>query len=247
MMTEKTTLRFDMHVHTCYSRDSKASVDDILDHAIAMGLDGIAICDHDSVEGGLFAQQRVRERGLGLIVIAGIEVSTQQGHVIVLGVDENIQPGQSVDDTIKAARRLGGVVVIPHPFKHASKGIGDFSGFDIDAVECFNSRYFTNDANKKAKDAASALGICCVAGSDGHIPSMVGKGVTEIDVDMVAEVDEADKAGEITQDDVLYAIRCGNTRVGIGCRRTPMHVYAFQMGRGVLRRSKEFVKKVLRA
>ncbi|MCK5660357.1 MAG: PHP domain-containing protein, partial [Methanosarcinales archaeon] len=57
------TLRFDMHVHTCYSRDSKASVDDILDHAIAIGLDGIAICDHDTVEGGLFAQKRVSERG----------------------------------------------------------------------------------------------------------------------------------------------------------------------------------------
>jgi len=243
MMTQKMTLHFDLHVHTCYSKDSTASVDEILDHAIAIGLDGIAICDHDTVEGGLFAQKRVQERGLGLIVIAGIEVSTQLGHVIVLGIHENTQPGQSVEDTIKAARRLGGVVVIPHPFKHVSKGIGDFSGLDIDAVECFNSRYFTKSANQKASEVASALGICCVAGSDGHIPSMVGKGITEIDVG----IEDAETGGsKITQDEVLNAIRCGNARVGAGCRRTPLYVYAYQMGHGFLRRGKIFFIKLIR-
>jgi len=51
-------MKFDLHVHSCYSKDSNASLDDILEYAASNGLDGFAICDHDRIEGGFACAKR---------------------------------------------------------------------------------------------------------------------------------------------------------------------------------------------
>lgn len=113
----------------------------------------------------------------------------------------------NVPSTIEHARQLGGLVIIPHPFKRTSHGIGYVEGLDIDAVEVLNSRCMTSYANRRAKMVAEKLGITQVGGSDAHEPSMVGRSYTEID------------APEKTVKSVLSAIRNGNVRAGGG--RTP--------------------------
>jgi predicted metal-dependent phosphoesterase TrpH len=218
-------MKFDLHVHSEYSKDSKSSHDDILKAARKKGLDGFAICDHDTVEGGLACEKRALELGFDLTVIPGVEVTCSKGHILVLGINQNIEPFLSPEETIEIARRLGGTVIIPHPFKRSSHGIGSFEGLDIDAVEVFNSRCLFNNANRKAAIEAERLGIPGVAGSDSHIPEMVGQAYTEID------------ASENTLRAVLKAIRDG--KVSPAGKNTPTPVILKQMAGSTKRKIKK--------
>ena len=219
------SMKFDLHVHSEYSKDSKSSHDDILKTARKRGLDGFAICDHDTVEGGLACKKRALELGLELTVIPGVEVSSSKGHILVLGVSQNIEPRLSPEETIERARNLGGTVIIPHPFKKSSHGIGSFEGLDIDAVEVFNSRCLFNGANRKAAAEAKKLGIPEVAGSDSHVPEMVGQAYTEID------------APENTLDAVLEAIQEG--KVSPAGKNTPTPIILKQMSGSARRKIKK--------
>lgn len=44
----------------------------------------------------------------------GAEVSTADGHVLALGIEENVLPGRSVDDTIRTIHYKGGLAIVPH-------------------------------------------------------------------------------------------------------------------------------------
>src|SRR5205823_4599911 len=72
-----------------------------------VGLDGIAITDHNSVAGIREAEAAAGD----LIVIPGIEISTRSGHVIAYGVREPILRDLSVRETVERITALGGVAV----------------------------------------------------------------------------------------------------------------------------------------
>ncbi|MDI9394527.1 MAG: PHP domain-containing protein [Euryarchaeota archaeon] len=218
-------MKFDLHVHSEHSRDSNSSHRDIIETACKRGLDGFAICDHDTVEGGLACAEKIMELGLEITVIPGVEVSSSKGHILVLGVRENIEPFLSPEETILQARKLGGTVIIPHPFKRSSHGIGSFEGLDIDAVEVFNSRCLFNSANRKALEEAKRLGIPGVAGSDAHTPEMVGQAYTDIN------------ASKNTVEAVLRAIREG--KVAPAGKNTPTSTILKQMSESAKRKIKK--------
>jgi predicted metal-dependent phosphoesterase TrpH len=219
-------MRFDLHIHSNFSSDSSLTVDDILMQAVKKGLDGIAICDHNTVEGSLQGIKRARELDLSLLVLPATEVSTTEGHIIVLGVRENIQPNLSPLETINVAHSKGGVVIAAHPFKVRSIGFVD--GMEMDAIETFNSRCIFGE-NIRAKEMARSLGIPEVGGSDSHMLATIGLGYTHID----AEKDEGS---------VLTAIREGRT--GSGGRVAPLYVVVIQVMRGVFRRLHRFGKQL---
>lgn len=190
-------MRFDLHIHSNHSNDSDLTVDDILRQAGRKGLDGIAICDHNTVDGSLHAIERTKELNLPLLVLPGIEVSTSDGHLIVIGIRENILPNLPVSETISIARQKGGVLIAPHPFKKGSLGL---AAKDADAIETFNSRCIFGE-NKRAKELALSLGKPEVGGSDSHLLSSIGLGFTEIDA-------------QSSERSVLESIRKGKTRSG---------------------------------
>ncbi len=214
-------MRFDLHIHSNHSHDSGLEVDDILRMAVKKGLDGIAICDHDTISGSVHAQKRVIELNLPLLVIPGMEVSTTTGHLIVLGVKENIPANLTPGETIWIAKQKCGVVIAAHPFKMG--GIGNVCGLDVDAVETFNSRCIFGE-NRMAEKMALELKVPQVGGSDSHILSTIGSGYTEID----AQLDEGS---------VLDAIRKGKTRSGGNV--VSIYVVLLQAMRGIIRRRKK--------
>jgi len=222
-------MRFDLHIHSNYSSDSNLSVDDILKQAVRKGLDGIAICDHNTVDGSIRAIQRARELNLSLIVIPGMEISTSDGHLIVLGIRENILPDLPLSETIMIARQKGAVVIAPHPFKKNSIG---YAAKDADAIETFNSRCLFGE-NEMAKELALSLGKPEVGGSDSHLLAAIGLGFTELDAHR-------------SESSVLESIRMGKTRSG-GQIIPPniMIVHAFRaLARRMRRQSRELHSKI---
>ncbi len=218
-------MRFDLHIHSNHSTDSNMTVDSILKQAVSKGLDGIAICDHNTVEGSLLGIKRSTELNLPLIVLPGMEISTAQGHLIVLGVRENIPSNLSYLETIRIARQKGGVAIAVHPFK--AGGIG-CNAKDADAIETLNSRCIFGE-NGKAEKIAQEFGKPEVGGSDSHMLATIGLGYTNID----AEPDE---------EAILSAIRAGRT--SSSGKIVPVYILFIHTIRELLRRVYRLGKKI---
>lgn len=206
------SLTLDLHVHTNYSHDGHDSVEKIIASAIAQKLDGIAICDHDTMDGSFAAREYVADNHLDLIIIPGMEVTTSKGHLLVLGIEEKIDRGLSPAETIKIAREMNDtvVIIVPHPFHPFRHSIGNVQS-GIDAIEIYNSRFFTGLGNKIARITAARNNITAVAGSDAHSADCVGLAT------VIVESEPDPKA-------ILRAIKQGKVRLS-SCKRTPFFGY----------------------
>ena len=206
------SLTLDLHVHTNYSHDGHDTIEKIIASAIAQKLDGIAICDHDTMDGSFAAREYVADNHLDLIIIPGMEVTTSKGHLLVLGIEEKIDRGLSPAETIKIARETNDtvVIIVPHPFHPFRHSIGNVQS-GIDALEIYNSRYFTGLGNKIARITAARNNITAVAGSDAHSADCVGLAT------VIVESKPDPKA-------ILHAIKQGKVRLN-SCKRTPFFAY----------------------
>src|SRR5579871_6460700 len=91
------TAHFDLHLHTEYSPDCDTRLAAIEAHCLHRGLTGIAVTDHDSLEGAL----RLRDQVRTLRVIIGEEVTTRDGDVIGLFLKERIPQGGTALETMR--------------------------------------------------------------------------------------------------------------------------------------------------
>ena len=161
-----------IHVHTDYSFDSNISVEALAAFAKSEGFGCLAVTDHDTIEGA---------RRLAAItdakVIVGEEVTTREGHLIGLFLEQRVPPGMSARDTALAIREQGGLVLVPHPFvalfecglQQVTWEIADL----IDAVEINNAQNLLPGPDRKAKRFASELGLATFVGSDSHINTSI--------------------------------------------------------------------------
>jgi len=195
-------MRFDLHIHSNCS-DGHDEVKTILKAAVRRKLAGISITDHDTLRGSEKARKIIKEQKLDLILIPGAEVTTAEGHLLVLGVSEIPPRGLSPEETTDLAHEQGGITIVPHPYHPFRHAIGRVP--KCDAVEVYNSKHLFGIANARARRAALRRGLPMVAGSDSHFADTVGLGVTEIDAQNAKEA--------------IEAIRAGRTRV-VG-KRTP--------------------------
>ena len=104
----------DLQVHTQAS-DGMDSAETVLEAAAAAQLDCIAITEHDDVEGALRARELALEGALPLSVIVGSEVTSRQGHILALWVEEPVPAFRSAAETVEAIWRQGGVASLAHP------------------------------------------------------------------------------------------------------------------------------------
>lgn len=218
-------LSVELHTHSEASHDGRDPVELLLAQAQAIGLDAIAVTDHDVIDASLEAVKLAPS--YDLIGIPGLEISSAAGHVIGLGVTERIPPGLSYGETLDRIRAVGGIAIIPHPFQSSRSGIApNVTRSELataDAIEVYNSRLLTGRANRKAETFARSRGIPMTAGSDAHISEMVGQAVTLI---------ESDPADGV--DGILAAIADGRTVVR--GKRTPWHISFRQAAGGLKRR-----------
>jgi hypothetical protein len=170
----------DFHVHTSYSKDCAMAVEEVLERAAEVGLDVLAVTDHNEIAGALEAQALAERYGVRVIV--GEEVKTCEGEVIGLFLKERIAPGMSFAQTIAEIKRQGGVVYVPHPFDrlHSVPGSTLLKAnlTDIDVIEVFNSRIAYPGFNEKAVRFSERHRVPAAAGSDAHVLPGLGTALT---------------------------------------------------------------------
>ncbi len=172
MSSDKT--RYDMHVHTKYSGDSRMEPADIVRIAKKKGLTGIAVTDHNTIKGGIEASEN-RE---GVNVIVGAEIMTDYGEVIGYRLNQEIK-SRRIEEVIDEIKQQGGLVSVPHPFDTVRKGaidqikLGEIAD-RLDFVETRNARsfWFSND---KAARFAAEHNLPGLGGSDAHMAFEIGR------------------------------------------------------------------------
>jgi predicted metal-dependent phosphoesterase TrpH/glycosyltransferase involved in cell wall biosynthesis len=169
----------DLHMHTDHSHDCATPVETLLDTAEAVGLGAIAVTDHNEISGALAARELAQRDGRNLKVIVAEEVKTaDQGEVIGLFVEERIDRGMTLEETIAEIRRQGGLVYVPHPFDrmHSVPDYGHMLEVvdRIDAIEVFNARVAFSAFNEEAARFAAKYRVVAAAGSDSHVPQGLG-------------------------------------------------------------------------
>lgn len=176
----------DLHIHTNFS-DGRPTPAEVVEHVLKQtDLDIIAITDHDTIEGALRAAEIGDGRGLQVIV--GEEVSSRDGHILGLFLNERIRPGLSAEATVEAIHAQGGLAIAAHPFWRTTPGrsgsrpphgVGlKLSRLPFDAVEVENSTPGLGLANLIARRFNDGLGMSQIGGSDAHIAAAVGKACT---------------------------------------------------------------------
>ncbi len=218
-------LSVELHTHSELSHDGRDPVDLLLEQAAAVGLDALAVTDHDEIDASIEAAGKAPD--YGLVGIVGMEVTCAAGHVLAFGIDDLVPSGLGFDETLAAIHDQGGIAVIPHPFQKTRHGVAahvsDEQLASADAIEVYNSRLFTGRSNRQAEKFAVRNRLPMTAGSDAHISEMVGQAVTEVGAD--------DRSAEA----ILSAIAEGRTSV-VG-KRTPWTVSVRQFAGGAKRRA----------
>ncbi len=169
----------DLHMHTDHSPDCATPVATLLETAEAVGLGAIAITDHNEISGAIEARDQASRDGRKLKVIVAEEVKTaDQGEVIGLFIEERIERGMTLEETIAEIRRQGGLVYVPHPFDRMH-AVPDYEHMlavvdRVDAIEVFNARVTFSAFNEEAARFATKYRVVAGAGSDSHVPQGLG-------------------------------------------------------------------------
>ena len=187
-------LSIDMHVHSKHSHDSKVQVQDILNRAKELNI-GIAITDHNAIEGSLEAGKQNE-----VLVIPGIEVTTSEFKDILIYFENfnelkdfynsHVKPFIKLKkrtsytkikmiDLLKSLKEYKCIISIAHPFivvpKRSFYFVQQHKYFSyIDAIEVM-----TRAQTKKSDLACYGFALnnnkMITAGSDAHTLKQIGK------------------------------------------------------------------------
>lgn len=191
-------IKADLHIHTIYSFDASIHPKTIVDQLYAHPfIKAVAITDHNTVE-GYYKVHKLASAYQDIVIIPGVEISTVEGDLTVLGVAELPTKPWTIENVIDFARERDGLVVVAHPYR--AYGLGDLAkNYDFDAIEVLNG-ISAPHVNKMAETLAKAMGLPGVAGSDAHRVHELWTVYTEV------------QASSDT-DEILKAIKKGLVRV----------------------------------
>jgi predicted metal-dependent phosphoesterase TrpH len=164
----------DLHVHTRRTPGGTLGPLEVLTHARALGLDGVAFTDLNTLEA--LPEVRAAAAEAGVLALVGLTLATDSGRFLCFFLD----PGQlapvtelfgdaprPVQAALDRVASLGGVAVAAHPYDRLlapASADALFTLTGIVAVEGLHGRS-RGGVNDLAVEAADHLGLPCVGGS----------------------------------------------------------------------------------
>jgi predicted metal-dependent phosphoesterase TrpH len=167
--------------------------DELIDAAKKAGLAGVCLTEHDF----FWDQEKAAELGQrhNFLVIPGIEVNTEHGHILVFGLERFVYGMHRFATLAAMVEEAGGAMVAAHPYRRQLpfelRDSGDWTdalerallnpAYDgVHAIETQNGRGSERE-NAFALEVCERLGLPRTAGSDGHRKADVGACATEIE------------------------------------------------------------------
>ncbi len=183
-------IQADLHIHTVYSHDSALQPKTLVDQLVAHSFIKVAaVTDHDSVR-GCRATVELASAYPDVLIIPGVEISTPQGDMVIIGTDELPPRPWTPEAMVDYAKSIDAVSVVAHPYREY--GMGDLArNYKIDAIEVQNGGSSAS-ANSQAKELAKSMGLPGTAGSDAHQMSELFSVYNQIDASL--EIDSILKA-----------------------------------------------------
>ena len=185
-------------------------VDDLIDAAKALDLDGVCLTEHDS----FWSQEETNalSRRHQFLVLSGAEINTDAGHVVVFGLERYVFGFHKPALLRQLVDQRGGVIIAAHPYRrrfleepagqiHAQAEMLERASNDeffqvCDAIEGINGRGKELE-NRFSRDLADRLGIKMTGGSDAHRLEQLGTAATRFqrEITCVADLLEEVRAG----------------------------------------------------
>ena len=178
-------LRCDFHMHTAFSGDCATPPGVVVRRCLEVGLNCIAITDHNSIMGALEVRKLATSLD-NLTVIVGEEVKSSQGDIIGLFLEEEIPRGMSPLETAHRIKDQGGLVVVPHPIDFFRRGplskeaLWEIMPY-VDLIEVLNARTILPGDVQRCYRLALDNCITPVAVSDAHTPGELGSAYLELE------------------------------------------------------------------
>ncbi len=160
----------DIHVHTNrYSECGRSSPEEMLQRALDLGLNGLVLTEHN-ILWPLDELAELQAKFPTLALFRGVEMTVEGGdHMLVYGVldpsvlVENMAPYDLVD----TVHRLGGTVVLAHPYRYNPTLPPSLDDCPVDAIEIC-SKNTLNYAHAPAVALCEQRGVPATVASDGH-------------------------------------------------------------------------------
>jgi hypothetical protein len=182
----------DLHIHTRHG-DGMATVPELLRYVDERGeLDVIAVTEHDTLRAAEEARELHANAGYRFELICGMEVTTLDGHLLALYVDEPVPSFRRIEATLEAVHRLGGLAVAPHPLSWLTRSVGartfarvaaiDNDGVYFDGIEEYNMSPAGRVTSAKARCLnRERLQLASIGSSDAHFLASIGCAYTEFE------------------------------------------------------------------
>lgn len=186
----------DLHTHSIKSDDGRAKVENYCQwiKAKKLPIDGFVLTEHRQFDNE--SDYTALAEKYGLLILKGSEVETEYGHVLIYGVNAELQRAFDFSDTklslslvLSATAAHGAVAAPAHPGRPR---VGMFAHTDdlgvpegVSIVETYNGGS-RDQEDQIALDNALNLGYKGVGGSDSHIVSHVGRCATRFEADITS-------------------------------------------------------------
>ena len=184
----------DLHAHTWpRSHDSILNPEDLISRAQAAGLDAVCFTEHDTVwDQASIDELRAKH---DFLVLAGVEISTDDGHILAFGIDKYVFGMHRSHELAAHSEKVGGVLVAAHPYRRQmpwfsrnpdeyetalEKANQNPSYQYIAALEELNGRG-SDKENEFSKRLCERMSLPGTGGTDSHAISDIGKCATHFD------------------------------------------------------------------
>lgn len=196
----------DLHIHTRHG-DGMATVPELLAHVEQEGvLDVVAVTEHDTLRAADEARNLHARGAFAFDMVGGMEVTTLDGHLLALFVDEPVASFQRMEPTLAAIHRQGGLAIAPHPLSWLTRSVkapvfervaaceGN-DGVYFDGIEEYNMSPAGRATSAKARALnRERLHLAAVGCSDAHFLQAVGSARTVFDGTSAKELRSAIEA-----------------------------------------------------
>ncbi|HWO73620.1 MAG TPA: PHP-associated domain-containing protein [Dehalococcoidia bacterium] len=198
----------DLHIHTS-AGDGVDDIARILAHVEEnTDLDVIAITEHDNLSVAMAAREAWARGRFRFEVIPGAEITTLQGHLIALFLEEPIESLRPVEETIDAVHRQGGVCFVPHPLSWWTRSINERvfqrvrrlrdRGLWFDGIELANETPAARRFRARARELNDKeLHLPAIGASDAHFVQAIGSAFTRFEGSSAADLKRAFARGSL--------------------------------------------------